>query len=143
MTTPVTGPWPSLAPSSNAVSSRMSRFPRRDTTPELALRRELHRRGLRYRVMLPVPGARRRTIDIAFTRAKVAVFVDGCYWHGCFRHHKVPQSNREWWTEKIRRNRLRDKQTTEHLEQLGWRVLRFWEHDDVSSAADIVVAEMR
>jgi DNA mismatch endonuclease (patch repair protein) len=96
---------------------------------------------LRYRVALPVPGARRRTIDVAFTRVKVAVFVDGCYWHGCVQHHKVPESNREWWTEKIRRNRLRDEQTTEHLEQLGWRVLRFWEHD-VRYATDVVVKAM-
>lgn len=86
--------------SSAAVSARMSRHPRRDTGPELVLRRALHAAGLRYRVGYPVPGLPRRTIDIAFTRAKVAVFVDGCFWHGCEQHRTVPTANGAWWAEK-------------------------------------------
>jgi DNA mismatch endonuclease (patch repair protein) len=143
MTTPVTGAWPPLIASSAAVSIRMRSFPRRDTVPEVALRSLLHARGMRYRVCFPVPEARRRTIDIAFTRAKVAVFVDGCYWHGCPAHHRIPRSNRDWWREKVRRNRVRDEQTTQHLVALGWQVLRFWEHQDVQAAADAVEAACR
>lgn len=121
-------------PSSEAVSVRMSRHPRRDTGPELALRRLLHAAGYRYRVCLPVPGLPRRTIDVAFTRQKVAVFIDGCFWHGCSEHRNVPAANNEWWTEKLEKNHLRDEQTTAHLEALGWHVLRLWEHTDPPTA---------
>jgi DNA mismatch endonuclease, patch repair protein len=130
--------WPPLVPSSAAVSARMSRFPRRDTAPEVGLRRLLHARGMRYRVNLPVPGLARRTIDIAFPRAKVAVFVDGCYWHGCPQHGRLPRSNREWWAEKLRRNQARDAHTAEHLSSIGWLVLRLWAHEEPSGAADTV-----
>jgi DNA mismatch endonuclease, patch repair protein len=105
----------------------------------MAVRRLLHARGLRYRVCTKVPGAARRTIDIAFTKAKIAVFVDGCFWHGCPEHGLVPAANRDWWTEKLERNRVRDAETTALLEASGWTVLRFWEHlpaEDV--VADIV-----
>jgi DNA mismatch endonuclease (patch repair protein) len=135
--------WPSLVPSSAAVSARMSSFPRRDTAPEVALRRLLHARGLRYRVNLPVPGLSRRTIDVAFPRAKIAVFVDGCYWHGCPDHGRVPNSNREWWTEKLRRNQLRDRATAEHLRDTGWEVVRFWEHQPPEQVADLVEQAVR
>ncbi len=135
--------WPPLVPSSAAVSAQMSRFPRRDTTPELALRRLLHARGMRYRVNLPVPGLLRRTIDVAFTRSKIAVFVDGCYWHGCPDHGRLPNSNREWWTEKLSRNRTRDLQTAQHLKGLGWEVMRFWEHQDPKELADMVDRAVR
>lgn len=134
----IVGPWPPLTPSSPTVSAQMSRFPRRDTTPEVALRRLLYARGMRYRVNLPVPGLARRTIDVAFPRAKIAVFVDGCYWHGCPHHGRVPRSNREWWTEKLRRNQARDLQTATHLRDQGWRVLRFWEHQEPDDVADVV-----
>ncbi|GAA3815415.1 very short patch repair endonuclease [Cellulomonas soli] len=115
----------------------MRRHPRRDTGPELALRRRLHAAGYRYRVVYPVPGYPRRSIDIAFTRAKVAVFVDGCFWHGCSTHRQVPATNTAWWAEKLSANRARDEGTTAHLMELGWTVLRFWEHtapDDAFAA---------
>jgi DNA mismatch endonuclease (patch repair protein) len=117
------------APSSVGVSERMSKHPRRDTQPELRLRRMLHAAGLRYRVQYPVPGMKRRTIDVAFTGRKVAVFVDGCFWHGCAEHRTVPASNRDWWATKLTKNSARDAETDRHLSSLGWRVVRLWEHD--------------
>lgn len=120
------------------LSAKMSTLARRDTAPELALRRELHRRGLRYRVQMKVPGNNRRTIDIALTRAKLAVYVDGCFWHGCPEHYSAPRANSEWWRWKVERNQARDRDTDRQLAEAGWTVLRFWEHDDVSSAAERV-----
>ena len=126
-------------PSSPGVSARMSIQPRRDTGPELAIRRLLHRTGLRYRVCYPVPGLPRRSIDIAFTRRKVAVFIDGCYWHGCPVHGQVPAANRDWWRQKLRINQIRDNDTTRHLESLGWNVLRFWEHETPTAIVERVI----
>lgn len=121
-----------------ATALRMSRQRTRDTEPEVLLRRELHRRGLRYRVDAPLPGMPRRRADILFTRAKVAVFVDGCFWHGCPEHKTTPTNNREWWVDKLARNIERDGQTDAHLSSLGWTVIRVWEHEDVRLAvADI------
>jgi DNA mismatch endonuclease (patch repair protein) len=114
--------------SSPQVSANMSKHPRRDTGPELELRRLLHANGFRYRVQYPVPGYSRRTIDIAFPRRKIAVFVDGCFWHGCPDHGHVPASNYEWWVQKFGRNQARDAQTDGHLRNLGWLVVRLWEH---------------
>jgi len=130
-------------PSSASVSLRMSRLRRKDTAAELALRSELHRRGMRYRVNQPVPGIRRRTIDVAFTRRRLAVFVDGCFWHGCPEHGTRPKSNAEWWEAKIIANRARDEATSEHLRDLGWQVLRVWEHIDPFEAADLVADRYR
>ena len=113
-------------------------MPRRDPAPEVALRRELHRRGLRYRVEYPVPGMPRRRMDIAFTRAKVAVFVDGCFWHACPEHGTSPAQNGAWWAEKLRRNVERDRETDMHLEALGWTTVRVWEHVSAAVAADNV-----
>ncbi|NYG54944.1 DNA mismatch endonuclease Vsr [Nocardioides perillae] len=121
-----------------ALSKKMSTLARRDTAPELLLRRELHRRGLRFRVQVKVPGNRRRTIDIAFTRARLAVYVDGCFWHGCPQHHHRPRSNAEWWDWKIRRNQERDRDTDAQLTAEGWRALRIWEHVPPEDAADLV-----
>lgn len=121
--------------SSAAVSKRMSTAKRRDTAAEMALRRELFALGLRYRVSYPVPGQRRRTIDIAFTRAHVAVFVDGCFWHGCPEHGTRPAANSEWWTTKLAANRARDEDTTRALDDSGWAVVRVWEHEDPGEAA--------
>lgn len=118
------------------ISARMSVFPRRDTRPEMALRRLLHSAGYRYRVHHPVPGRRRRTMDIAFTRYRLAVFVDGCFWHGCPEHGGLPASNREWWAHKIQVTRARDVDTADSLRAEGWAVLRFWEHE---SAKDMEV----
>ncbi len=121
----------------------MSALRRRDTRPELDLRRRLHAEGLRYRVAYPIPGQRRRTIDVAFTRARVAVFVDGCFWHGCPEHGNRSGSNTEWWLRKIEANRARDLDSTWVLTELGWRVLRVWEHEDAGAAAAQVLALVR
>jgi DNA mismatch endonuclease, patch repair protein len=111
----------------------------RDTGPEMAVRRALHARGLRYRVDHPLPFDRRRRADIVFTRAKVAVFIDGCFWHGCPEHGTTPRTNTAFWAAKIARNRERDEDTTDRLDALGWIVLRFWEHEDAGRSAAIVV----
>lgn len=120
------------------MSANMSRLARRDTAPEIALRRELHRRGMRFRVQLKVPANNRRTIDIAFTRVRLAVFVDGCFWHGCPEHHVRPRSNSDWWRWKIERNQTRDADTNSELAKAGWDVLRIWEHVSAAQAADRV-----
>lgn len=100
----------------------MSTARRRDTAPELAVRRVLFAAGLRYRVAFPVPGQRRRTIDVAFTRQKLAVFVDGCFWHGCAEHGTQPSANSAWWRAKIEANRARDRDTDQVLSTHGWTV---------------------
>lgn len=110
----------------------------RDTGPELALRRILHAQGLRYRVDYPLPFDRRRRADVAFTRARVAVFVDGCFWHGCPVHGTTPRTNTAFWADKIARNRSRDDDTTSRLHAAGWSVLRFWEHEEPHHAAGSV-----
>lgn len=115
----------------------------RDTKPELALRRAVHARGLRYRVAArPMPELR-RTADLVFTRQKVAVFMDGCFWHGCEEHHTRPAANGSYWAEKVRRNRERDQDTTSRLTEAGWVVLRFWEHEDPAAAALAVETAVR
>lgn len=129
-------------PSSASVSARMSGQARRDTEPEVALRRLLHARGMRYRVHYPVPTRPRRTIDVAFTRAKVAVFVDGCFWHGCPEHGTWPRSNAQWWATKIGRNRERDADTDAVLAAAGWTVVRLWEHESPEAALAEVAAEV-
>ena len=129
--------------SSPELSERMSTFPRRDTTPELELRRELWRRGLRYRVDRPLDGKRRRRADLTFVGAKVVVFVDGCFWHGCPQHGTSPKANAEWWTEKLARNVARDADTNDYLAAQGWTVLRFWEHEDMLGAAEQVERAVR
>lgn len=116
---------------------------RRDTSAELLLRRALHAAGHRYRVNLKVPGAPRRTIDIAFTRPKLAVMVDGCFWHGCPDHCVPPKHNAAWWAEKLRTNRERDADTTELLEGAGWAVLRIWEHVPSAEGAAMVEEALR
>ncbi|MCZ0979748.1 very short patch repair endonuclease [Streptomyces diastatochromogenes] len=124
----------------------MSRQPSKDTAAELAVRRLIHAAGLRYRVEFPVPGMARRRIDVAFTSVKVAVLIDGCFWHGCPEHATQPKANAEWWRQKLDRNMARDKETTEHLEAQGWAVLRFWEHElpeDVAATVHVAVAGRR
>jgi DNA mismatch endonuclease, patch repair protein len=118
----------------------MSRQGSRDTAPEIAVRRLLHASGLRYRVNVPVPDMTRRTIDIVFPRAKVAIFLDGCFWHGCPQHATHPKTNAEWWRRKVERNMTRDRETTEHLTAKGWTVLRFWEHTPPGEVAAAVQA---
>jgi DNA mismatch endonuclease (patch repair protein) len=117
---------------------------RRDTAPELALRSELHRRGFRFRVDYPVSvsGGRRPRPDIAFTRHRLAVFVDGCFWHGCTRHSATPARNAGYWGPKIDRNIERDGEHDARLEAAGWTVIRAWEHDDPDEIADMVAARL-
>lgn len=129
--------------SSPDVSKRMRELPTKGTGPELALRKCLYKLGLRYRVQYRVSELPRRTIDIAFLGKHVAVFVDGCFWHGCSEHRDIPTSNREWWLEKIESNKKRDADTDRRLAELGWLSLRFWEHDDPWEAADRVAAIIR
>ena len=113
---------------------------RRDTVPELAIRRAAHAIGLRYRVdARPLPDLNRRA-DLVFTRAKVAVFVDGCYWHGCPVHGTVARTNVAYWTSKIQRNRERDQETNTVLAERGWVSLRIWEHETVAAALEKIVA---
>ncbi len=129
--------------SSQAIRERMQAQRRRDTSPEMELRRWLHRLGLRYRVdVAPVAGLRRRA-DIVFPKSRVAVFVDGCFWHGCPEHGTWPKANASWWRQKIEGNRLRDADTTSRLTEAGWVVVRVWEHEDVDSAAQRIVDIIR
>jgi DNA mismatch endonuclease (patch repair protein) len=110
----------------------------RDTTPEMALRSLLHRRGHRYRVdVRPVPSIRRRA-DLVFSRVRVAVFVDGCFWHSCPEHGRRPKSNAAWWCAKLRETAERDADTTRRLREAGWLVVRIWEHDDPAAAAALI-----
>jgi DNA mismatch endonuclease (patch repair protein) len=116
----------------------------RDTSPEIAVRRILHAHGLRYRVdVRPEPGIRRRA-DIVFPRRKLAVFIDGCFWHGCPQHgSRSFKTNAAFWELKIERNMARDLDTTARLEAAGWRVLRFWEHLDPATVATLIESEAR
>lgn len=124
------------AASSDEVRRRMVSQRRRDTGPELALRKALWARGLRYRVDYRLlPGLRRRA-DVAFIGSRVAVFVDGCFWHRCPDHGTTPRANREWWDHKLDGNVQRDRDTDARLRAAGWLVVRIWEHE---TAADAVV----
>lgn len=115
----------------------------RDTKPELAVRRAAHALGLRYRVAArPVPTLR-RTADMVFRRARVAVFVDGCFWHGCLEHRTTAVTNRSFWTEKIDSNRARDRDTDAKLADAGWTALRVWEHEDPHEAALRILTVVR
>lgn len=132
--------------SSDAARRRMEAQRRRDTAPELALRRALHRRGFRFRVDHPVPGGPRRRADLVFPACRLAVFVDGCFWHGCELHARPSKVNTEWWTEKIARNKRRDEQTRARLIEHGWTVVRVWEHEDMEESAErvaVALAEAR
>lgn len=125
-------------PSSELASRRFRNTPTRDTPAELALRRELFGRGFRYRVdTRPLPAVNRRA-DLVFRRQRVAVFVDGCYWHGCPEHCKMPKSNKGWWAQKIGGNRARDEDTDCKLREAGWVPVRIWEHQLPEEAAAFV-----
>lgn len=117
---------------------------RADTKPEIELRRALHGRGHRFRKDFRVSTAEGASAhaDIVFPRQRVAVFVDGCFWHGCPEHCRVPTSNREYWTAKIARNRLRDASVSTMLEASGWHVLRIWEHEPSGAAITRVEAAL-
>lgn len=129
-----------MVPSSEAVSRRMQRQRRRDTEPELELRRQLHAAGLRFRLGVRVPGFPRRTIDVAFPKQRVAVFVDGCFWHACPEHGTWPEANGGWWRGKLTGNVARDRETDAALRDAGWEVVRVWEHTEVAEARAVVTA---
>ena len=127
--------------SSPAVRRVMRGNRKRDTGPELALRRAIHRLGLRYRVAARPLRDRPWTADLVFPRARVAVFMDGCYWHGCPEHYEAPQTNASYWGPKIQRNQARDRLVDAELIEAGWRPLRIWEHAELSDAtARVLVA---
>lgn len=107
----------------------------RDTKPEKALRSAVHALGLRYRVSAKPLAGLRRTADMVFPAAKVAVFLDGCFWHGCPQHHTVASANAKFWADKVEGNRTRDRDTDERLAQAGWVSVRVWEHEDPVEAA--------
>lgn len=116
---------------------------RRDTKPELAIRRLLHARGLRYRVDVPLDFDRRRRADIVFPSARLVVFIDGCFWHGCPDHYSVPVAHGEFWAAKRLKNISRDDETTRRLTQDGWIVKRYWEHEDPTTVAHDVESTYR
>lgn len=119
-------------PLNAAVSSQMARMPTRDSQPELKLRSALHSAGMRYRLhRRDLPGSP----DICFGPAQVAVFVDGCFWHWCPDHGSIPKNNRDWWLEKLSKNRDRDRRVDSELEAFGWLSIRVWEHEDIDVAA--------
>lgn len=123
---------------SDGSRSTMRANRRRDTAPELAVRRLLHGRGLRYRVdFQPVDTVRSRA-DIVFTRAKQAVFIDGCFWHSCPMHATSPKLSSEYWSSKLQGNVERDRRTDAALIAAGWRVSRFWEHESPAEVADAI-----
>ncbi|WP_281202143.1 very short patch repair endonuclease [Nocardia jejuensis] len=125
-----------------ATSARMAKQRRVGTKPEIALRRELHRRGARFFVdKPPLPGLRRRA-DLVFPRRKVAVYVDGCFWHSCPEHATFPKNNAQWWSEKLAGNVARDRDTDTRLAAAGWTVVRVWEHESANTAADLVLREL-
>lgn len=114
-----------------------------ESSTERVLRSALHARGLRFRKHVePLPGVRCRP-DVVFTRARVAVFVDGCFWHQCPEHFRPSRRNAEWWAAKLQRNVARDREQDLALAEAGWIVVRVWEHEDVDAAADRVSAIVR
>lgn len=115
----------------------------KDTKLEIRVRKALHARGLRYRLQQKVPGSNRRTMDIAFPRQRVAVFIDGCFWHGCPIHHTVSKTNSEFWSAKVERNRERDIETTRMLAEAGWTAVRLWEHQTTNEIVNRIVELVR
>lgn len=125
------------------VSSRFSSTRSRDTAPEMAIRRILHRRGLRYRVNYSAIPGNRRSVDIAFPRERLAIYVDGCFWHRCPLHFVEPGTRTEFWRQKINGNVERDEATNQLMSNHGWVVMRFWEHHDPTDVADDIFTFVR
>jgi DNA mismatch endonuclease (patch repair protein) len=142
MAEPWTAPEGSWA-SSEAIRKTMLGCRNRDTVPEIALRSAVHRAGLRFRVAKPPIRGIRRTADIVFPGPRVAVFLDGCFWHACPDHYVPPQTNAAYWHAKIRGNAQRDRDTDAKLVAEGWEVVRVWEHEPSIEAAARVVREVR
>lgn len=138
----VRAPRVCVQPSSDAVRVRMQRQRTTGTAPECALRRELHRLGLRYRVNVAIPALSRMKVDVLFPTERIAVFVDGCFWHRCPVHATWPTSNATFWRTKLDRNAERDRQTDAALSGAGWSPIRVWEHEDARVAARKVQANV-
>lgn len=119
----------------------MRAIKRRDTGIERTIRSGLHAQGMRFRVdyLIQLPAARAVRVDIAFPRQRLAVMVDGCFWHGCPVHGRTPTVNSQYWPAKLERNRRRDEVVNEQLATLGWALVRIWEHEDVGEATTRVV----
>ncbi|MGW4429528.1 very short patch repair endonuclease [Streptomyces tendae] len=132
---PPKGSWASSAANRRSMLGNRNR----DTAPELLLRSLVHAAGLRYRVAAKPLPKMRRTADMVFRPVKVAVFIDGCFWHACPEHFVMPKTNRAYWEDKIGRNVQRDRDTDDRLSEAGWLVLRFWEHLDPETCARTVV----
>ena len=116
---------------------------RRDTAPELAVRRLLHAQGLRYRVDYAPWSNKRRRADIIFTRQRLAIFIDGCFWHGCPEHGTVPATHSDYWRPKLAKNAERDRETDAMAKTEGWRVLRIWEHVPPDNAVEMIIESLR
>lgn len=136
-------PWADVPqPLDDVIRRRMKAQGRRDTKPELMIRRKLHARGYRFRVdFKPEPDLRCRG-DIVFTRRRLVIFIDGCFWHGCPVHATAPKNNAEWWAAKIAANQERDGRNTRALRERGWAVLRIWEHTVVDEAVTAVISAL-
>ena len=116
-------------------SEQMSRIRGRNTSPELELRRELWARGLRYRIHYTTPSGK---ADLAFPGRRIAIFIDGCFWHGCPEHYVRPRTRTDFWARKLRENVERDQRQTRLLEERSWRVIRLWEHEVFTDLRSIV-----
>jgi DNA mismatch endonuclease (patch repair protein) len=127
------------APLNAGRSRNMQANRRSDTKPEVTLRKALHRLGYRYRkdLLIKLPDTRVRP-DIVFTRRKIAIFIDGCFWHVCPQHGRQPTTNEWYWTPKLRRNLERDSKANAALQEAGWTVLRIWEHEPLEQAIQAV-----
>lgn len=124
-------------PSSSRVSAFMSAQRTKDTKPELALRRALHARGVRFRLnRRDLPGRP----DLAIVRPRLAVFMDGCFWHACPDHFTAPKANRDWWSHKLELNSARDRRNDALLANMGWEPFHVWEHEDPQVVADGLAA---
>jgi DNA mismatch endonuclease (patch repair protein) len=127
-------PYPT--PTTPAVSAAMRGNTARETKPEIRVRSALHRQGFRFRKNLRIATQRRAVnADIVFVTHRVAIFIDGCYWHGCPAHGRIPATNRGYWEQKIGRNVKRDAETTQLLSEIGWKACRYWEHEDPDEVA--------
>lgn len=130
------------AASSTSVSARMSKQRRRDTGAELLVRHLLHARGVRYRVDVRLEKDFRCKADMAWKTLRLAVFIDGCFWHGCPEHATKPRANEEWWRRKLEGNVARDRRIDAELAARGWSVMRFWEHEEPAVVADAICEKL-
>ncbi|RMG34064.1 MAG: very short patch repair endonuclease [Methanobacteriota archaeon] len=130
--------------SADVRSRIMSKIRGKNTKPELQVRKLLWNSGYRYRIHYPIQGMTKVIRpDIAFPNKKIAIFIDGCFWHACPKCYREPKSNVDFWKKKISRNKERDREDTENLEQLEWTIIRIWEHEIKESLDDVVMKIIR